>query len=59
MESPNRVVSFVAELEAILLYLTGVQWNSVLTTHGVSGEACAWKMCTRVRWALIVSLTAS
>jgi hypothetical protein len=59
MESPNWVVSCVAETKAILPYLTGVQWDSAWATHGVSAEACAWKTCTRVRWALIVSLTAS
>jgi hypothetical protein len=59
MESPNRVVSCVAEMEAILPYLTGVHWDSKWATHGVSAEAYAWKMCTRVRWALIVSFTAS
>jgi hypothetical protein len=28
-------------------------------THSVSVETYAWKTCTRVRWALIVSLTSS
>jgi hypothetical protein len=47
------------ETEAILPYLTDVKWDSTWATHGVSAEAYAWKMCTRVRWALIVSLTSS
>jgi hypothetical protein len=55
MESPKWVASCATETEAILPYLTGVQW----ATHGVSAEAYAWKTCTRVRWALIISLTAS
>jgi hypothetical protein len=59
MESPNWVASWAAEMEAILQYLMGVQWDSAWATHGVSDEAYAWKTCTRVRWALIVSLTAS
>jgi hypothetical protein len=45
-------------MEAILPYLTGVKWDSAWATHGVPVEAYAWEMCTRVRWALIVSLTA-
>jgi hypothetical protein len=59
MESPNWVVPCVAETKAILPYLTGVRWDSAWATHGVSGEAYAWKTCTRVRWALIISLTSS
>jgi hypothetical protein len=54
----NWVASCAAETEAILPYLMDVQWNSAWATHGVSTEAYAWKMCTRVRWAQIVSLTA-
>jgi hypothetical protein len=46
-------------MEAILPYVTDVKWDSAWATHGVSAEAYAWKTCTRVRWALIVSLTAS
>jgi hypothetical protein len=34
------------------------KWDSAWATHGVSVEAYAWKTCTRMRWALIVSLTA-
>jgi hypothetical protein len=59
MESPNWVVSCVTEMEVILPYLMGVQWDSAWATHGVSGEAYVWKTCTRVRWALIISLTTS
>jgi hypothetical protein len=59
MESPNWVASCVIEMEAILPYLTGVHRDSAWVTHGVSAEAYAWKTCTRVRWALIVSLTLS
>jgi hypothetical protein len=58
MESPNWAASCAAKMEAILPYLTGVRWHSAWATHGVSIEAYAWKMCTRVRWALIISLTA-
>jgi hypothetical protein len=43
-------------MEAILPYLTGVHQDSAWATHGVSNEAYTWKTCTRVRWALIVSL---
>jgi hypothetical protein len=53
----NWVASCAAETEAILPYLTVVHWDSAWATHGVSTEAYAWKTCTRVRWALIVSLT--
>jgi hypothetical protein len=59
MESPNWVASWAAGMEAILPYLTGVQWDSAWATHDVSAEAYAWKTCTKVRWALIISLTAS
>jgi hypothetical protein len=54
----NWVASCAAETKTILPYLTDVKWDSEWTTHGVSTEAYAWKTCTRVRWALIVSLTA-
>jgi hypothetical protein len=53
------VASCVAKTEAILPYLTVVHRDSAWATHGVSAEVYAWKMCTRVMWALIVSLTAS
>jgi hypothetical protein len=59
MESLNWVASWATEMEAILPYLMGVQWDSAWTTHGVSAEAYAWKTCTRVWWTLIVSLIAS
>jgi hypothetical protein len=59
MESLNWVAWCATEMEAILPYLMGVQWDSPWATHGVSDEAYTWKTCTRVRWALIVSLTAS
>jgi hypothetical protein len=59
MESPNLVVSCATKMEAILPYLTGVQWDSAWATHGMSAEAYAWKTCTRVRWVLIISLTVS
>jgi hypothetical protein len=58
MESPNRVASCAAETEAILPYLMDVNCDSAWATHGVSVEAYVWKTCTRVRWALIISLTA-
>jgi hypothetical protein len=54
----NWVASCAAETEPILPYLMGVKWDSAWATHGVSTEAYTWKTCTRVRWALIVSLTA-
>jgi hypothetical protein len=46
-------------MEAILPYLTGVHWDSAWVTLGVSTEVYVWKMCTRVRWALIISLVMS
>jgi hypothetical protein len=55
----NWVASCVTETEAILPYLTTVHQDSARATHGVSLEAYAWKMCTRVRWGLIVSLITS
>jgi hypothetical protein len=57
MESSNWVALCAAEMEAILPYLMGIQWDTAWATHGVSTEAYAWKTSTRVRWALIVSLT--
>jgi hypothetical protein len=54
----NWGASCATETETILPYLMGVKWDSAWVTHGVSIEAYAWKTCTRVRWALIVSLTA-
>jgi hypothetical protein len=59
MESPNWVASCATEMEAILPYITSVQWDSAWPTQGVSTKAYAWKTCPRVRWALIISLTAS
>jgi hypothetical protein len=59
MESPNLVAPCAAETKAILPYPMDVQWDSAWATHGMSAEAYAWKTCTRVRWALIVSLYAS
>jgi hypothetical protein len=59
MESPNLVASCAVETEATLPYLTSIQWDSAWITHGMFAEAYAWKTCTRVRWALIVSLTTS
>jgi hypothetical protein len=43
MESPNSVASCVKELDDTLPHFTGVQWDSIRTTHGVSVEAYAWK----------------
>jgi hypothetical protein len=54
----NWVASCVIKTEAILPYLTGVHRDSAWAIHGVPAEAYTWKMCTRVRWALIVSFTA-
>jgi hypothetical protein len=54
----NWVASCVNETEAILSYLTDVQWDSAWVTHGVSTEAYVWKTCTRVRWTLIIYFTA-
>jgi hypothetical protein len=44
MESPNYVASCVDVLDDTLPRFTGVQWDSVWATHGVSAEACTWKM---------------
>jgi hypothetical protein len=57
MGPANCVASCAAETKATLPYLTDAKWDSAWATYGVSAEAYAWKMCTRVRWALIVSLT--
>jgi hypothetical protein len=43
MESPNLVVSCVDELDDTLPRFTGVQWDRVRATHGVSTEAYVWK----------------
>jgi hypothetical protein len=59
MESPNLVASYVAKMEAIIPYLTGVHQDSAWATHGVFAEEYTWKMCTRVRSALIASLALS
>jgi hypothetical protein len=53
----NWVAPCVAEMEAILPYLTGVHRDSARAAHGVSTKAYTWKT-TRVRWALIIYLTA-
>jgi hypothetical protein len=52
----NLLALTVAELDDTLPYLTGDTWDSAWATHGVSAEAYAWKMCTRVRWAGLDSL---
>jgi hypothetical protein len=44
MKFPNWVASCVDELDDTLTHFTGVQWDSVRTTHGVSTEAYTWKM---------------
>jgi hypothetical protein len=54
----NWVASCAAETKAILPYLMDVKWDSAWATHGVFTETYTWKTCTRVRWALIVSLIA-
>jgi hypothetical protein len=59
MESPNWVASCVAKTEDILPYITGVHLDNAWATHSVSAEAYVWKMCTRVRWATIISLITS
>jgi hypothetical protein len=43
MESPNLVASCVDELDDTLPRFTGVQWDSVRATHGVSAEAYVLK----------------
>jgi hypothetical protein len=53
----NWVASCVTKTEAILSYLTGAYWDTAWATHGVSIEVYAWKACTMVRWALIITLT--
>jgi hypothetical protein len=59
MQSLKWAASCAVEMEAILPYLTGVQWDSAWATHRVPAEAYVWKTCTRVRWAMIVSLASS
>jgi hypothetical protein len=54
----NWVAPCVIKTKAILPYLTGVHQDSAWAILGVSAEAYTWKTCTRVRWAMIVSLTA-
>jgi hypothetical protein len=44
MESPDLVASCADGLDDILPRFTGVQWDSVWATHGVSTEAYVWKM---------------
>jgi hypothetical protein len=44
MESPNLVVSYVDELDDNLPHFTGVQWDRVQASHGVSAKAYVWKM---------------
>jgi hypothetical protein len=39
----NWVASCVTELDDTLPHFTGVQWDSVRGTHGVSTEAYVWK----------------
>jgi hypothetical protein len=55
----NFVVLCVAKVKVILPYLLGGHRDSAWVTHSVSAEAYVWKTCTRVRCALIVSMTAS
>jgi hypothetical protein len=43
VESPNGVASSIDELDNTLPRFTGVEWDSVRATHGVSDEAYAWK----------------
>jgi hypothetical protein len=43
MESLNWVASCVNELDDTLPCFMGVPWDSVRVTHGVYGEAYAWK----------------
>jgi hypothetical protein len=47
-ESSNWVASCVDELDDTLPHFTGVQWDSIRATHGVSAEAYAWK--TTLGW---------
>jgi hypothetical protein len=58
MESPNLIALCVDELDDTLPRFTGVQWDSVRATHGVSIEAYAWKMALgqgRTRPAFLAS----
>jgi hypothetical protein len=48
MESPNWVASCVNQSDDTLPYFTGVQWDSVRATHGVSTEAYVWE--TTLGW---------
>jgi hypothetical protein len=43
MESPNWVAFCIDELDDTLSCFTGVQWDSVRATHGVSAKAYAFK----------------
>jgi hypothetical protein len=43
MESLNIVASCADGLDNTLPRFTGVQWDSVRATHGVSAEANMWK----------------
>jgi hypothetical protein len=58
MESPNLIALCVDELDDTLPRFTGVQWDSVRATHGVSIEAYTWKMALgqgRTRPAFLAS----
>jgi hypothetical protein len=44
IESPNLVSSCADWLDDTLPCFTGVQWDSVRATHGVSAETYTWKM---------------
>jgi hypothetical protein len=50
------LASSVIELDNTLPYLMDVRRDSSWATHGVSAEAYALKMCTRVGWAWLDSL---
>jgi hypothetical protein len=43
MESLNLVASCAGGVDDTLPRFTGVQWDSVRATHGVSTEAYVWK----------------
>jgi hypothetical protein len=59
MESPNLVASCADELDDTLPCFTGVQWDSVQATHGVSIEVCVWKTALGPDWTRLNFLASS
>jgi hypothetical protein len=57
--STNLVALCAADLDDTLPHFTGVQWDSVWATHGVSAEAYAWNTALGCGRTWPDSLTAS